>query len=244
MAICPLAVDWGNVADWAAIVVSGWGAIATVVVGAGAAAATVWVALLAHRTSKEATQIADRAAKIAQQQHDEAVNMRAANARIVGRLLLNEVCDLPQRLYTIHVRSGWTTIKFVGQEKAAFTAMNVKEALEESRRPLLPGAEKSESRIHTLPDRLGADLATLIGYSRTLNATSDALIESLSAITEEQSTEIAEFIYSSRAGAVESYRGYVAMFCNQSIEVANDFRKFVGLPPYDYSRFVIAEGAK
>lgn len=66
MAICPLAVDLGNVADWAAVVVSGWGAIATFVVGAGAAAATVWVALLAHRTSKEATQIADRAAKIAQ----------------------------------------------------------------------------------------------------------------------------------------------------------------------------------
>lgn len=244
MAICPLAADWGNVADWAAVLVSGWGAIATVVVGAGAAAATVWVALLAHRTSKEATQIADRAAQIAQQQHDEAVNMRAANARIVGRLLLNEVSDLPQRLYTIHVRSGRMTFKIPGQEKTEFTVTNIEQALEESRRPLLPGAEKSETRIHTLPDRLGDDLATLIGYSRTLNATSDALIEHLTALTEGQPPEIAQMIYKSRAGAVESYRGYVAMFCNQSIEVANDFRAFVGLPPYDYSKFVIADGAE
>ncbi|OBR78770.1 hypothetical protein A7D35_02855 [Xanthomonas arboricola] len=197
--------------------------------------------MLAHRTSKRATEIADRAAQIAQQQHDEAVNMRAANARIVGRLLLNEISELPQRLHLIHLMSGRLTLRIHGQQRLSFAVNNIEQALEESRRPLLPGAEKSESRIHTLPDRLGDDLATLIGYSRTLNATSDALLEDLRVLTNNQPSEVVQRIYEGRASAINSFRGYVAMACNQSIQVANDFRRFVGLPPYDYSKFVIDE---
>ncbi len=244
IAFCLPAVGMGTVADWAAIAVAVWAALIAsiaVMVGVAGAAATVWVAMLAHRTSQRATEIADKAAQIAQQQHDEAVNLRKANARIVGRLLLNEVCDLPQRLYTIHVRSGRLTFHIPGQVGRTFDVSNIEQALQESRRPLLPGAEKSESRIHTLPDRLGDDLATLIGYSRTLRATSDALVEHLQPLTDGQPPAIAEMVYGARAGAINSYRGYVAMFCNQSIQVANEFRAFVGLPAYDYSNFVIGE---
>lgn len=61
MTICLLSTDWGNVADWAAVVV-----------GVGAAVATTVVAVLAHRASRRAAEIAEEATRIAGQQHAEA----------------------------------------------------------------------------------------------------------------------------------------------------------------------------
>lgn len=164
---CPLEAEWGSWADWAAVAVAGWGALAAVVVGTGAAAATVWVALLAHRTSRRATEIAEGAKLIAQQQHDEAVKLRQDTARVLGRLLQTEVTVLPERI--AHVLRAWEAAIAWGETIAIRNDRAFEVALEQAGLQFLPGAEAAEARIHNLPDSLGADLATLIGSLRSMN---------------------------------------------------------------------------
>ncbi|MEN5095634.1 hypothetical protein [Stenotrophomonas sp. TWI1409] len=151
MANCLLSTDWGNVADWAAVLV-----------GVGAAVATTVVAVIAQRTSKRATEIAEEATKIAAQQHGEAVALREETARIIGRLLLHEVSRLPVRLQCITKALGEAgfqsgVINWAAAVHAAIADLDV---------PLLPSAELAEDRIHTLPPGLGADLAYLISHAR------------------------------------------------------------------------------
>lgn len=153
MAICPLSTDWGNVADWAAVLV-----------GVGAAVATTVVAVLAHRTSKRAAEIAEEATKIAAQQHREAVALREETARIIGRLLLHEVLRLPVRLECVA-----TALDEAGFQPGVMAwAAAVHSAIADLDVPLLPSAELAEDRIHTLPPGLGADLAYLISHARDL----------------------------------------------------------------------------
>lgn len=69
MAMCPLAVDWGNVADWA-----------SVIVGALAAGGTIWAVIIAMRSSRTAIEEAQRMRSEDRQQrlraeHDRAVAM-------------------------------------------------------------------------------------------------------------------------------------------------------------------------
>jgi hypothetical protein len=45
--------------------------------------------------------------------------------------------------------------------------------------PLLPNAERVEDRIHTLPDLVGADLATMISHARDLVAAAKRLKDAI-----------------------------------------------------------------
>jgi len=141
---------------------AGWGAIATAAVGV----VTVVVALLAWLTSRRAATIAQQATTIAKQQHEEAMRLRNEDARIIGRMLLYEIDAAPHRLSALATKwqkcIAWdddARIRFVNE---------FKEVLADAALPVFPGAEKVEQRIHNLPNALGADLATLIGGSRTL----------------------------------------------------------------------------
>ena len=128
--------------------------------GAWAAILTGVVGYLAWRTSK-------RAVQIARQQHDEMVLTRNENARILGRLLVVEIRALPARLdYILRAWDGAIDWK---NSCAIKNGTALEAALAESQLSVLPTAEKSETRIHNLPDHIGADLATLISLSRAMN---------------------------------------------------------------------------
>jgi len=148
---CPLAEEVGNLADWMAVVV-----------GALAALATTVVAVMAYKTSKRAAGIAEEAKGIAAQQHKEAVTTREANARIIGRLLFHEVNALPDRIAKLRKRLE------AALDGDSLGALKLLHTAGELGVPLLPNAERVEDRIHTLPDLIGADLATMISHTRDL----------------------------------------------------------------------------
>lgn len=159
---CPLADEVGNLADWVAVVV-----------GAIAAGATIRVAVLANRTSKRAAEIAAEAKDIAQQQHQEAVDAREANARIIGRLLFNETTALPSRLQRL------VRVLERALEPERYSAHGLLFAVEEIAVPLLASAERVEDRIHTLPDLVGADLATMISHTRGIADAANRIKDSI-----------------------------------------------------------------
>ncbi len=72
MAICPLSTDWGNVADWAAVVVA-----------AVAAGATLWAVRVAMRTSSTAVEEARR-----MRQEDRDARLKAERDRAVARAIV------------------------------------------------------------------------------------------------------------------------------------------------------------
>ncbi|UQA20934.1 hypothetical protein [Stenotrophomonas sp. NY11291] len=209
---CPLADEVGNLADWFAVGI-----------GAVAAVSTTVVAFLAYRTSDRAAGIAEEAKRIAQQQHGEAVKLREENARIIGRLLLYEVTALPVRM-GVMVKDLDTGIDVHARRIRDGGAMC--RALDEAERALLPGAERVEDRIHNLPDSIGADLATLIGGSRTLGDLVRKIRERVIKPTGVNPTwrygaDYADFQF--LLGQLEWLRGISEQF-------AAEFREFVGVP--------------
>jgi len=135
---------------------AGWGAVATGAVGV----VTVIVAVLAWRTSRQA-------AAIAAKQHQDSQLLWKGQARIVGRLLLHEVTALPKKIE--YYASQLDALGNLDPD-AIRNWQAVQNALSHLAEPLLPDAEASAERIHYLPERLGADLATMISHSRDINA--------------------------------------------------------------------------
>lgn len=210
---CPLAAEWGNVADWAAVVV-----------GALAAGGTIGVAVSANRTSKRAAAIAEEATKIAAQQHGEAVKLREENARIIGRILLYEVTALPARM-AMMVRDLDTGIDVQNRQIRDGGAMT--RALDEAERALLPGAERVEDRIHNLPDSIGADLATLIGGSRTLGE----LVRKIRDRVIKPTGVNPRWRYAGEYSDFQLLLGQLEWLHGISEEFAAEFRKFVAVSP-------------
>lgn len=240
---CPLEADWGNFADWATVAVGAWGIVAATTVGIGAAGATLWVAMLAHRTSKRAAQIAERATLIAQQQHDEAVQSRQANARIVGRLLVHEVSALPERVWMHHLRSARERPKSSdGPEVHEQYARHLVNMLKLGSKPLLPGTELSQDRIHTLPDELGNDLARLLGFSRTMMTRSEGLLPQFVEVQLEGQPPRLRHVASSNY--ITEYLQFLRQFSELSLEFAPKFREFVGEPVMDFSNSRIGSRSK
>lgn len=214
MAICPLAVDWGNVADWAAVAV-----------GVLAAGGTILVAISANRTSKRAAAIAEEATKIAAQQHGEAVKLREENARIIGRLLLYEVIALPARMAAM-IKSLEAGVDF-GVDHRIRDGGVMNQALDEAERALLPGAERVEDRIHNLPDSLGADLATLIGGSRTLGE----LVRKIRSRTVHPTGVNPTWRYRGEMLDFDILRNQLRWLQEISDSFSDEFRAFVGIGP-------------
>lgn len=220
----------GSVADWVSVFVAAWtAAIAALaaVIGVAGTAATVWVALLAHRTSKRATEIADRAAQIAQQQHGEAVKLRQENARIIGRLLLYEVIALPARMSSM-VKSWQAAVDFTGTPRIVNGDQALR-TLDEAKEALLPGAERVEDRIHNLPDSIGADLATLIGGSRTLSE----LVRKIKGRIVLPTGVIPAWRYTGDTADFDVLLEQLTWLEEISDEFVRDFRTFVGVGPED-----------
>jgi hypothetical protein len=212
MAICPLAIDWGNVADWAAVVV-----------GALAAGGTIAVAFSANRTSKRAAAIAEEATRIAARQHGEAVTLREETARIIGRLLLHEVSVLPVRLERVT-----RALRAVGLESGVRAwAEKVHVAIADLDSPLLPNAELAEDRIHTLPPGLGADLATLISHARDARSGAERLHRLVDRAIDFSSPKHDGTYVTQVLSQVNSFESQLTLVEELATGFANEFHGFV-----------------
>ncbi|HDS1299711.1 TPA: hypothetical protein QEK30_001030 [Stenotrophomonas maltophilia] len=240
---CLVAADLGNLADWAGVLmallsmVAAW---ASVWVGVFAVLATTVVAVLAYRTSRKATSIAAEATRIAKQQHLEIVGARDGNARIVARVLVHEVSELPTQLYILHQhciralnRGAPTTEEEVGFLERTFRL---------GEQSLLPGTEKSEDRLHYLPENIGNDLAVLIGYSRTLSANCKTLLSQVKTHTRTNHFPAEIRVFAGSMEQVRSLKEYVEVFSAYCMETAANVRAFSGAEPYDFSKFDLRAG--
>ncbi len=212
----------GNCVVW-------WDAWAAI--GAWAAAgATVCVAIAAQKTSA-------RAVDIASEQHKETVDARSASARIIGRMLLHEVSRLPYELSAqYHAMERNKPRRYEGE----FPEPDMEARTDAVRRAcssFLPGAEKLQDRLHHLPDQIGDDLASLIGYSRTLNHLAQRCLD---ATQRKGNPALAQNALLMEMGSV---RSYIRLFQVAAIPFANEFRAFVGIEPYDYSGCVLSKDA-
>lgn len=223
---CPLADDIGNLADWV-----------SVVVGVAAAVATVFVACLAQKTSARATKIAEQAKKIAERQHKDAVATRVADARILGRLLVHEVSELPQNIFIMYhqleMPRGWLD---PGSTHEVWSGLD--SALKDGVKSMLPGVERVEDRIHKLPEELGGSLATLVGFNRTLNDMAYRLAEQIQAIQIGMGYgELRRF--TGNPSEIWAQQKYLVEMSKWAIPTANALRKFTGEAEWDYSKFVL-----
>jgi|GEM_PF-1294934 len=142
---CPLEAAWGNLGDWAAVVV-----------GAIAAVATILVARSANRTAKAAKEIASK-------QLSDAVTAKNEAAETVRRMLAVEIAVLPGKLGGV-----LTTM-----DKAVCTPTGMTIAREDWEwiadqlsRTFLPGAVESRETLSFLGAEHGGRVASLIGFGR------------------------------------------------------------------------------
>jgi len=222
---CPLEAAWGNWADWAAVVV-----------GLGAAAGTIWVARVANRTSARAAEIAEDAKAIAKQQRDEVVALQKANAEILGRLLLHEISSLPARLNSVLAEVSRSVSVKDGKIQID-NPDRLEEIFRDTKFSMLPESERVLDRIHDLPDRLGPDLATLIGHCGTLK---DMAYRMHARVAPNDRQHIGQWypkIYKGRPDDFELLEEHLKFFKDLSIQYANRFRGFVGVDAENYGRF-------
>ena len=218
---CPLEVDWGNIADWAAVAV-----------GIGAAVGTILVATAANRTSKDAADIAKEAKDIAGQQHDQAVALKENVARILGSLLQVEIGTLPMRLGAL-LRDYDASVepiklgKIIGDTK--FSAV-----IGEMEAPFLPAAEGVFDQIHNFPDELGASLASMMGMTRNIRV-SARKVDSRVLRVSDMSGGYDIVGYKGDAKNFEALRQQIVSMLSFSIELAQSFNEFVKGEVIDYS---------
>lgn len=237
MSTCLLAADLGNVAEWAGVLMallSTIAAWASVGVGVVAVVATTIVAILAYRTSRQATSIAAEATRIAEQQHLEVVGIRDGNARIVARVLVHEVSGLPMELYVLHQHCKEVLDR--GAPRNDKDIAFLERTFQLGARSLLPGAEKSEDRLHYLPEKLGDDLAVLIGYSRTLSDTCQLLLSQVQVRNRPDHVPAEIRVFAGSMDQIESLKKYVEMFSAYCMETAVSIREFSGAQPHDFSK--------
>ncbi len=149
---------------------------------------------------------------------------------------MHEVSELPQNIFTQVLRC---------KRRDSRQRPNIdsfKRALEVAGSSFLPGAEQLQDRIHNLRDDLGDDLATLIGYSRTLNQMSrDFLAQVKKARAPGSVVESEVTIYAGNERDIGLFTEYLVLYLDMAIPFANKFRQFGGIEAYDYSNLRVAD---
>lgn len=214
---------------------AGWGVITTAAVGV----ITVLVALLAWLTSRRAALIARQATQIAEQQHKDAVETRLADARILGRLLVHEVSELPTNIFIMHrqleMPRDWLNRGSIHEVWEGLDA-----ALSDGVKSMLPGLERVEERIYKLPEELGDSLATLLGYNRTLNDMAYRLAEQIRVIPAGMAnTEFRRF--TGNPSEILDQQVYLVEMSKWAVSTANALRHFAGEAEGDYSRVALKD---
>lgn len=216
---CPLEADWGNIAEWAAVVV-----------GVFAAAGTIWVASVANRTSRDAAKIAKDAKDIAAQQHKEAVALREGTARILGSLLVTEIIVLPTKLGAVLRNLDEVMPSGPADPHNRATTEWI---LGELGKTFLPTTEESLDRLHNLPDSLGDQVAEVVGMCRGLVDASQR-VDSRFYRSSHQGHMII-MSYNGDSADFANLRGQLAAALAESLTLARRFGEFAGAGEHDFS---------
>ncbi len=214
MDMCPLAADWGNVADWAAVVVGFVAAIATTV-----------VAVFAYRTSKRATEIAEEAARIAAQQHDEFLGTKEANGQVVARIVLEEISQLPNHLQELQ-RLCVHFVAEVPRTERDVKALN--QFVAEWCKPFIPSTEQCADRLHNLPTEIRNELAALIGYSRSLNSSITDIAGSFAVVTDKYRVPAEVMVFRGELAQLKKMQENVDRFSDASLSMGSKLSTYVG----------------
>lgn len=202
MDFCPQSVAWGDAATWIA--------------GAG----TIALGFLAWKTSQRATEIA-------QQQHEHHVDERKESARITGRLLFNELCSLPIRtvaaLRALTAAIDWQD----GNQIRNVTA--VEHALRDLSETMVPNAEAVIDRIHHLPHSLGADLASLIGVTRSMQAMAQSMAKAVHVVE----FPMRKALYAGSLTDFDGMHRQVSLVVELALGLSGEWQDFVGVERID-----------
>lgn len=156
--ICPLAADWGNLADWAAVVVAGAGALA------------VWL------VTKASNRTASASHELARQLKERDEETRSADRSVLTTLIYGEILTAKSAYEELLEELAqensfdWTveserTLQFVAQL---------------SKGPPLHRTKESSQRLNLLPRELGQQIARGISMVDLCALNAQSLIEARS----------------------------------------------------------------
>ncbi|MBB2806011.1 hypothetical protein [Xanthomonas arboricola] len=197
--------------------------------------ATVGVGVLAWLTSRRAARIAEEATRIAEQQHVDSTRLRRETARIIGRLLVAEMGTIPPRAARV-ARAMARARRHTEGDVTLLLASYYDAAIYEARQDFMPTAEHVLDRIHTLPDTLGADLATLIASCRALKAMAARVEDKASRRTLFDLNVATDYVsISDGLGDWLTLEDQAIWILRVGAQFSNNFRAYVGVAPIDYS---------
>jgi len=150
---CPLELDWGNLADWAAVIVA-----------AAGAAAVLYLTKAANETARASHQLG-------QQLKDREESLRAREAAVLAALLFPEVADAYAHFRRVS--------ELLGKDEAFGWAIKTEENLSVLREwaggPGLERLSRESGRLHVFPKALGQAIAMGLGRSYTATGAAEAL---------------------------------------------------------------------
>jgi hypothetical protein len=226
---CPLADEVGNLADWAAVVV-----------GAFAAVATTVVAVLAYRTSSRATAIAGEAKMIAERQHSDSLAQKQGTARILGSLLQIEIGVLPYRLAAL-LREYDASRKLFSPTNLD-TGLRFEAVIAELSEDFLPAAKGVLEQLHTLPNQVGALTARVIGMTRDIGDSSKRVSRRFVRVNDMQGGYVIP-AYSGDSKDFDSLRNQIRIILLESIGLAVALGEFTNVRGDGYPKELAAAEA-
>lgn len=150
---CPLELDWGNLADWAAVIVA-----------AAGAAAVLYLTKAANETARASHQLG-------QQLKDREESLRAREAAVLAALLFPEVAEAYAHFRRVS--------ELLGEDEALGWAIKTEENLSALREwaagPGLERLSRESGRLHVFPKVLGQAIAMGLGRSYTATGAAEAL---------------------------------------------------------------------
>ncbi len=157
MAICPLAVEWGNVADWAAVVVAAAGAVA------------VWlVTRAANRTAHASLELA----KKLRERDEEA---RTADRTVLTTLIYGEIMSAQ-----LHYADLLEELVADGSfDWAVESERTMQLVAQMSRGPSLQRTKESSQRLNLLPKELAQQIASGISMIDLCTLNAESFLEAM-----------------------------------------------------------------
>ncbi|MBA0233049.1 hypothetical protein D7Y50_02220 [Stenotrophomonas maltophilia] len=150
---CPLEADWGNIADWAAVLVAAFGA-----------GAVLYLTKAANRTANASYRLAHEL-KV----RDERLRLR--EAAVLAALLFPEVADA-----AAHFAKTSNTLRKEGARAwAVRTEDNLALLQNWAAGPGLERLGRESGRVHVFPRKLGEAIAMGLGRTYTASAAAEAL---------------------------------------------------------------------
>ena len=157
MAICPLAVEWGNVADWAAVVV------------AAAGAAAVWLG------TRAANRTAHASLELAKQLRERDEEARTADRTVLTTLIYGEIMSAQ-----LHYADLLEELVADGSfDWAVESERTMQLVAQMSRGPSLQRTKESSQRLNLLPKELAQQIASGISMIDLCTLNAESFLEAM-----------------------------------------------------------------